>query len=78
MEMQLDPAADPELGFAASEPGRPLVAVRQVVPDAVERARDRAWDARALRERATVFSRDRFRLRIRFLLDRLGFGRVLE
>mgnify|MGYP001546946695 FL=1 len=50
----------------------------EALVDAVQRARARKWDPRGLRERATVFSRDRFQLRIRFLLDRLGFGRVLE
>jgi len=46
--------------------------------DAVERAQTMTWDPQVLRDRATVFSRDRFQLRIRFLLDRLGFGRALE
>jgi glycosyltransferase involved in cell wall biosynthesis len=45
--------------------------------DATHRALDRTWDRRALRERSLVFSRERFLLRFRFLLDRLGFAKVL-
>ena len=46
--------------------------------EATRRALDRRWDREALRERSDLFSRDRFRIRFRFLLDRLGFGRVLQ
>jgi glycosyltransferase involved in cell wall biosynthesis len=46
--------------------------------DATARTLDATWDPRELRRRAEVFSRDRFQLRFRFLLDRLGFGRVFE
>jgi len=45
--------------------------------DATACTLDATWDPRELRRRAEVFSRDQFRLRFRFLLDRLGFGRVL-
>lgn len=39
---------------------------------------ERRWDGQQLRQRADLFSRDRFRTRFRFLLDRLGFGEVLQ
>jgi glycosyltransferase involved in cell wall biosynthesis len=39
---------------------------------------ERRWDRQQLRQRADLFSRDRFRTRFRFLLDRLGFGEVLQ
>jgi glycosyltransferase involved in cell wall biosynthesis len=45
--------------------------------DAAARALDRSWDAATLRQRAEVFSRDRFKMRFGFLLDRLGFGKAL-
>jgi glycosyltransferase involved in cell wall biosynthesis len=44
---------------------------------ATARAVERQWDGDELRERALLFSRERFRERFRFLLDRLGFGRAL-
>jgi len=37
-----------------------------------------SWDPVDLRDRAQVFSRHRFQERFRFLLDRMGFGKVLE
>ena len=40
-------------------------------------ALDKTWDTEVLRHRAQVFSRERFRVRFAFLLDRLGFGRAL-
>jgi glycosyltransferase involved in cell wall biosynthesis len=46
--------------------------------DATARTLDQTWDPRELRGRAEVFSRSRFQMRFRFLLDRLGFGRVFE
>jgi glycosyltransferase involved in cell wall biosynthesis len=46
--------------------------------DATARTLERRWDPVELRQRAMVFSRERFRERFRFLLDRLGYGRVLE
>jgi glycosyltransferase involved in cell wall biosynthesis len=45
--------------------------------DAGARALDQEWDPEALRRRAQVFSRERFKVRFAFLLDRLGFGRAL-
>jgi hypothetical protein len=36
----------------------------------------RAWDPDQLRCRADLFSRERFRTRFGFLLDRLGFGKT--
>ncbi len=38
---------------------------------------NRSWDPEALRQRAQVFSRERFKIRFAFLLDRLGYGRAL-
>ena len=46
--------------------------------DAADRVLQRRWDPEELRHRTDVFSRNAFQLRFRFLLDRLGFGRVLE
>jgi len=40
-------------------------------------ALDRRWDPEVLRNRSQVFSRERFKVRFAFLLDRLGFGRAL-
>jgi len=45
--------------------------------DAAARALDESWDAAVLRQRAEFFSRERFKVRFGFLLDRLGFGRAL-
>ncbi len=45
--------------------------------DATARCLDREWDAEVLRQRAHVFSREQFKVRFAFLLDRLGFGRAL-
>jgi glycosyltransferase involved in cell wall biosynthesis len=42
--------------------------------EACQRVLDRRWDSEQLRLRADLFSRDRFRTRFGFLLDRLGFG----
>jgi glycosyltransferase involved in cell wall biosynthesis len=44
--------------------------------DAADRVLGRAWDATELRCRADRFSRERFRTRFGFLLDRLGFGEM--
>jgi glycosyltransferase involved in cell wall biosynthesis len=44
--------------------------------DAADRVLGRAWDATELRRRADRFSRERFRTRFGFLLDRLGFGEM--
>jgi glycosyltransferase involved in cell wall biosynthesis len=49
----------------------------EALADATARTLDTRWDAEQLRQRALVFSRDRFRERFRFLLDRLGYGRAL-
>jgi len=49
----------------------------EALVDATARTLDTRWDAEQLRQRALVFSRDRFRERFRFLLDRLGYGRAL-
>jgi glycosyltransferase involved in cell wall biosynthesis len=49
----------------------------EALEDATVRALETDWDASVLRDRAQVFSRDRFQMRFRFLLDRLGFGRAL-
>lgn len=46
--------------------------------EATTRALGRRWEPGPLRERAAVFARDRFLLRFRFLLDRLGFARALR
>jgi glycosyltransferase involved in cell wall biosynthesis len=45
--------------------------------DATARTLDRDWDVTALRQRAEFFSRERFKVRFGFLLDRLGFGGAL-
>jgi glycosyltransferase involved in cell wall biosynthesis len=44
--------------------------------EATERVLGRSWDAAELRRRADRFSRERFRTRFGFLLDRLGFGEM--
>ena len=48
-----------------------------ILVDATARALDRVWDPEVLRHRAEFFSRERFKVRFAFLLDRLGFGRAL-
>lgn len=45
----------------------------EALVDATARALDRRWDQQALCHRAELFSRERFRTRFSFLLDRLGF-----
>jgi glycosyltransferase involved in cell wall biosynthesis len=45
--------------------------------EAAERVLAASWDPEALRRRAQVFSRERFKVRFAFLLDRLGYGRAL-
>ena len=45
--------------------------------DATSLALDREWNPEVLRHRAEFFSRERFKVRFAFLLDRLGFGRAL-
>lgn len=45
--------------------------------DATANALHRTWDPEVLRSRAEFFSRERFKVRFAFLLDRLGFGRAL-
>lgn len=45
--------------------------------EATRTALDRDWDRRVLRRRSLTFSREKFRERFRFLLDRMGFGRAL-
>lgn len=42
--------------------------------DATARVLDRRWDPQQLSHRADLFSREQFRTRFGFLLDRLGFG----
>ena len=42
--------------------------------EATAKVLDGDWDAECLRHRADLFSRERFRTRFGFLLDRLGFG----
>ncbi len=49
----------------------------EALVDATEQVLDRSWDASELRNRSQSFSRDQFRMRFRFLLDRLGFGKAL-
>jgi glycosyltransferase involved in cell wall biosynthesis len=44
--------------------------------DATAGVLDRSWDRDALCQRADLFSREQFRIRFRFLLDRLGIGEV--
>jgi len=46
----------------------------EALADATDRVLGRTWDATELRCRADLFSRERFRTRFSFLLDRLGFG----
>lgn len=46
--------------------------------EATDRVLGRAWDANQLRSRADLFSREQFRTRFGFLLDRLGFGETLR
>jgi len=46
--------------------------------EATSRVLDRRWDEQLLCQRADLFSRDRFRTRFRFLLDRLGFREALQ
>ena len=43
--------------------------------EATDRVLGRAWDPNQLRSRADLFSREQFRTRFGFLLDRLGFRR---
>ncbi len=62
------PDADGELAVDSSS---------DALVDATERACARRWDVDLLRQRALTFSRDQFRLRFHFLLDRLGFGKAL-
>lgn len=50
----------------------------EALVDATARAFDRSWEAERLRQRAEVFSRDQFRMRFRFMLDRLGLGGALR
>jgi len=49
----------------------------EALVDATATALDREWDPEVLRHRAEFFSRERFKVRFAFLLDRLGFGRAL-
>ena len=49
----------------------------EALVDATSRVLDGRWDLGALQNRADLFSRERFRTRFRFLLDRLGFNGVL-
>ncbi|MEJ2190158.1 MAG: glycosyltransferase [Acidobacteriota bacterium] len=44
--------------------------------EATARVLERRWDHERLRQRADLFSRDRFRTRFCFLLDRLGFSKA--
>ena len=46
----------------------------EALVDATARVLDREWDVNQLQQRADLFSRERFRTRFVFLLDRLGFG----
>ena len=55
----------------------PLVTESALV-DAASRVLDRKWDPDQLRSRADLFSRERFRTRFTFLLDRLGFGEARQ
>jgi len=50
----------------------------EALVEATQRALAGRWDRESLRTRAEVFSRERFLLRFRFLLDRLNFGKVLQ
>jgi glycosyltransferase involved in cell wall biosynthesis len=49
----------------------------EALVDSTARALDRTWETGVLRQRAGVFSRERFKVRFGFLLDRLGFGEAL-
>lgn len=46
----------------------------EALVEATARVLGRRWDPQQLCQRADLFSRDRFRTRFRFLLDRLGFA----
>ena len=46
--------------------------------EATAKVLDGEWDAECLRHRADLFSRERFRTRFGFLLDRLGFGEARQ
>jgi glycosyltransferase involved in cell wall biosynthesis len=50
----------------------------EAVVDATARVLDREWDVGSLRHRADLFSREQFRTRFCFLLDRLGFGEARQ
>jgi glycosyltransferase involved in cell wall biosynthesis len=50
----------------------------EALVDATSKTLENQWDRVELRDRALVFSRHRFQERFRFLLDRMGFGEVLE
>ena len=49
----------------------------EALVEATARGLDREWDPEVLRQRAHFFSREQFKVRFGFLLDRLGFGRAL-
>jgi len=46
--------------------------------EAAQRTLAASWDKDQLRQRALAFSRERFLMRFRFLIDRLGFGKALQ
>jgi glycosyltransferase involved in cell wall biosynthesis len=50
----------------------------EALVDATSRMLDRKWDSNELQHRADLFSRERFRTRFCFLLDRLGFGEAQQ
>jgi glycosyltransferase involved in cell wall biosynthesis len=50
----------------------------EALVDATARVVDREWDVSQLRHRADLFSREQFRTRFCFLLDRLGFGEARQ
>ncbi|MCU0303920.1 MAG: glycosyltransferase [Thermoanaerobaculales bacterium] len=50
----------------------------EALVEATARALERHWDPEVLRQRSQFFSRERFKIRFAFLLDRLGFGRALQ
>lgn len=50
----------------------------EALSHAVAEALSRDWDRSQLRDRAEVFSRERFLTRFRFLIDRLGFSEALR
>jgi glycosyltransferase involved in cell wall biosynthesis len=50
----------------------------EALADATARVLDRDWDSGQLQQRADLFSRERFRTRFGFLLDRLGFGEARQ